>query len=187
MSSSAGDYKPPPSWLDEEELSVSSSHTLKPKGSGAPANTPSNRNLSAPSSAVLQYKKYILLGLRIATVGFSALMLMTALIGLSKVNELGDYNKMFVGIYMVCFAIMLLVFEIIQLQPMVALDHMYQRNFGFLYGIKGKGFFIIFIAFLSFGLGSDSLCILTGIALLSLGGSMVGLFLKYPDLFEEDK
>lgn len=41
------------------------------------------------------------------------------------------------------------------------------------------------IAFLSFGLGSDSLCMLTGISLLALGGSMVGLFLKFPDLFEE--
>lgn len=47
-----------------------------------------------------------------------------------------------------------------------------------------KVLLVFSIAFLSFGLGSDSLCMMTGISLLLLGGSMVGLFLKYPDLFE---
>ena len=186
MSSSAGDYKPPPSWLEEGDLGPNSSHSLNQQsaaksGGGRPGN-----NLSSVSSTVMKYKKIIKGGLTVATIGLSVLMFLTALLGLSSVDGISDINQMFVGVYMICFSTMLLLFEVIQLQPIVALDHMYQRNFGFLYGVKGKGFFIIFIAFLSFGLGSNSLCMLTGISMLALGGGMVGLFLKYPELFEDE-
>ena len=150
MSSSAGDYKPPPSWLaEEEEVSASSSHALNAKnGSASSSGTTSggapNRRVVSPSvSKIMEYKPWIIWGLKMATLGLSALMLFTSLYGLSQVNGFGDMNKMFVGVYMFCFAVMLLLFEVIQLQPMVWLDHMYQRNFGFMYGIKGKGFFII--------------------------------------------
>lgn len=145
MSSSAGDYKPPPTWLaEEDEVGASSSHALNNKASsgGAPAG-PNRRTLSPSAAKVMQYKPWIVWGLKVATLGLSSLMLFTALYGLSQVDGFADLNKMFVGVYMICFAVMLLLFEIIQLQPMVWLDHMYQRNFGFMYGVKGKGFFII--------------------------------------------
>lgn len=148
MSSSAGDYKPPPSWLaEEEEVGASSSHALNSgpaATSSRPPTTQGGSNLSSASAInVMQYKSWILWGLKAATLGLSILMLFTALYGLSQIDGFGDINKMFVGIYMLCFSVMLLLFEVIQLQPMVWLDHMYQRNFGFMYGTKGKGFFII--------------------------------------------
>jgi hypothetical protein len=135
MSSSQGDYKPPPSWLEEGDLGPNSSHNLKPSGGASSSGPAANANRTSSTSAVLKYKKFIVSGLKLATLGLSGLMLMTALFGLSKVDGFGDLNKMFVGIYMVCFSVMLLLFEIIKIQPMVAIDHMYQRNFGFLYGM----------------------------------------------------
>lgn len=41
------------------------------------------------------------------------------------------------------------------------------------------------VAFLSFGVGDSSLCFMTGFLMASLGVLEVGLFLKYPDVFEE--
>jgi hypothetical protein len=181
-------YNPPsaPSWLmDDADTDTdigSSKHPLRDESEKS--SSTSNVQLSAKTRAVLSYKTYILLGLRICTLGLSTLMLCTSIYGISTLHGMGDVGKIFVGVYMFCFSIMLMTFEIIQLRPCEALDHMYRRNFGFLFGIKGKGFFIIFIAFLSFGLGDSTLCIMTGIALMCLGASMVGLFLKYPDLFD---
>lgn len=145
MSSSAGDYKPPPSWLaDEEDVGANSSHSLNSTAASSAAPSAPNRRVASSSAAkVMEYRPWIIWGLKSATLGLSCLMLVTSLFGLSQVSGFGDLNKMFVGIYMFCFSIMLLLFEIIQLQPMVWLDHMYQRNFGFMYGTKGKGFFII--------------------------------------------
>ena len=49
-----------------------------------------------------------------------------------------------------------------------------RKNFGFLYGLKGKGFYLIFVAFLCLGLGDDagvSLALVwaTGVAHLVMG------------------
>lgn len=148
--SSTADYKPPPQWLSEGDVSDSShdagatsSHGLTSAG-GAQR----TRNSSASTKKILQYKTHIMWALKICTVVFSSLMLFTALYGLSGMRGVGEINRVFVGVYMLCFSIMLITFEVIQLQPVEALDHMYQRNFGFLYGVKGKGLFIILYVYL---------------------------------------
>jgi len=59
------------------------------------------------------------------------------------------------------------------------------RNFGFIYGAMGKSFFIIFIAFLSFGLGDpQALTLATGSCWACFGGLELALYLKYPEWFE---
>lgn len=61
-----------------------------------------------------------------------------------------------------------------------------RKNFGFLFGVKGKSFFIIFIAFLNFGLNSagepaKTLGLATGICLLVDGVLHFVVMLKYPE------
>lgn len=64
---------------------------------------------------------------------------------------------------------------------------LHDRNFGFIYGALGKSFFIIFIAFLSFGLGDpESLTLATGVIWASFGAGQVALYLKYPEWFDTD-
>ncbi len=102
-----------------------------------------NQNLGAQTRKVLQYKTAILSSLKILTLGLSVLMFFTALYGISQMNGFDDLGQVFTGVYMLCFSIMLAAYELIQFWPWEALDNMYRRNFGFLYGVKGKGFFVI--------------------------------------------
>lgn len=63
---------------------------------------------------------------------------------------------------------------------------MFKGNFGFLYGTKGKALYIIFVAFLSFGLTEPAtLCLATGSLFALLGGAQITMFLKYPEYFDE--
>lgn len=63
----------------------------------------------------------------------------------------------FLAVYMVIFAIILFSYELIWWQPFAGLNRVFRKNFGFMYGLKGKGFFLLFIAFLCLGLKDQSL------------------------------
>lgn len=76
-------------------------------------------------------------------------MAATALLGLSMVNGIDDIGKIFVGIYMLFFSILLFLFETVELQPWESIDYIFQRNFGFLYSAKGKSLYIILYVTLS--------------------------------------
>lgn len=81
--------------------------------------------------------------LRIVTMGLCALMCATAVLGLLSMDGVDAVGKAFVGVYMLFFSVLLFLFELIQIRPCEALDHMFKRNFGFLYSTKGKAFYII--------------------------------------------
>ena len=94
-------------------------------------------------------------------------------------------GKIFVAVYMFFFASLLFVFEGIQIRSIEALDHVFKRNFGFLYNVMGKSLYIIFIAFLSFGLGEPlTLSFITGLLLASFGVGELALYLKFPEYFD---
>jgi hypothetical protein len=94
-------------------------------------------------------------------------------------------GKIFVAVYMLFFSTLLLIFEVAELRHVEWVEHMFRRNCGFLFGALGKAFFIIFIAFLSFGLGDPlPLTYSTGSAWTVFGCLKLGLYLKYPEWFE---
>ena len=110
-------------------------------------------------------------------------MMITALIGFSDLG-IGNMGRFFVALYMLFFSILLIVFEVVQIKHHESIDFMYKRNFGFLYDPKAKAFFIIFIAFLSFGLDQpEGLSIATGVLFCALGAIELALYLKYPEYF----
>jgi hypothetical protein len=78
--------------------------------------------------------------LKAITMLLCILMSATAVIGLMDLSSAG---RIFVGVYMLFFSVLLFMFELVQIQPWEWVDHMFQRNFGFLYSAKGKAFFII--------------------------------------------
>ena len=121
-----------PDWLKED-----SEHDLNAPLSSSQQNNP-----------LLGKKQTIFWILKICTIALSGLMAVTALLGLWNVRGIEDIGKVFVGVYMLVFSSILCSFEIIQILPWEQLDFLYRRNFGFLYGAKGKSFFIILYVYL---------------------------------------
>lgn len=72
--------------------------------------------------------------------------------GCASATSVNDTANVFVGLYMILFAAILFTYEVIQIRPCDALDTMYKKNFGFLYGTITKSLYMLFIAILSFGL-----------------------------------
>ena len=70
-----------------------------------------------------------------------------------------DLTAAFLGVYMVIFAVILAAYEFIWWQPVASLNKTFRKNFGFMYGLKGKGAYLIFIAFLSLGLKDTNVCL----------------------------
>lgn len=101
------------------------------------------------------------------------------------ITGVDESGKIFVAVYMFFFASLLFVFEGVQVRSVEALDHVFKRNFGFLYNVMGKALYIIFIAFLSFGLGEPAtLSFVTGLLLALFGVAELSLYLKFPEIFD---
>lgn len=134
---SSGGYAPPPTWAvdnDGSSMHANSSHGLQGQQASAPL---------VSHQKVMKHKKTILMALKALTIGLSVLMAFTALIAMSQLDGVTQIGKIFVGVYMLCFSFVLCSFEVIEILPFEALANVYRRNFGFLYGAKGKGLFII--------------------------------------------
>ena len=101
-----------------------------------------------PTSIFSKKTVFIQYALRIATMMICILMAATALIGLSCVHGVESTGRIFVAVYMFLFAGLLFIFEGVQMRNIEYLDHIYRRNFGFMYNSLAKSFFIIFIGFL---------------------------------------
>jgi len=90
--------------------------------------------------------------------GIAAMMGALGILSLmSYVPDAATLTSAFLGAYMVIFACILFSYEIIWWQPFAGLNKIFRRNFGFMYGLKGKGMFLLFIAFLCLGLKDSSL------------------------------
>jgi hypothetical protein len=104
-------------------------------------------------------------------------------------NGLGDFSEPFLASYMVMFAILLFVYECMWWKAVPALNKTLRKNFGFLYGIRGKGLYLIFVAFLCLGLGRDasvqSLNWATGLAFLAGGVFHIFLVCVNPMITQE--
>jgi len=99
-------------------------------------------------------------------------------------------TDVFVGVYMVIFAGLLFSYEFMWWTPIDALNRSLRKNFGFMYGIRGKAFFIIFVAFLSLALITKRESNLirymtwaTGISWLAVGIGHVLIFFYKPEMF----
>jgi hypothetical protein len=66
-----------------------------------------------------------------------------------------DWTAIFLSVYMAIFATLLFSYELSFWMSIPKLNIMFRKNFGFLYGLRGKGLFLIFIAFLTLGMLDD--------------------------------
>jgi COPI associated protein len=97
-----------------------------------------------------------------------------------------DPSLAFLAVYMMLFAILLFAYEFMWWTPIAWLNKMLRKNFGFMYGLGGKGAYLIFVAFLCLGLGNDGLVKIltwaTGISYLVFGTVHVLIPLMNPTL-----
>jgi hypothetical protein len=95
-----------------------------------------------------------------------------------------DISAAFVAAYMILFASLLALYEFMWWSTIDAINKSMRKNFGFLYGIKGKAAYLIFVAFLTIGLeGSIKwLRYTVGIAFLADGALHFFLLCSKPDL-----
>ncbi|KAG7368207.1 COPI associated protein [Nitzschia inconspicua] len=96
--------------------------------------------------------------LSLMNMGLAALMSALGVLTLIEVHRTGfrDLSEPFLASYMILFALLLFLYEIMWWSPFPAMNKSMRKNFGFMYGLRGKGLYIIFVAFLCFGLGKDA-------------------------------
>jgi hypothetical protein len=98
----------------------------------------------------------------------------------------GEVAMVFVSVYMILFSVLLFLYELMWWKSIPVVNKNLRTNFGFLYGIKGKATYLIFVAFLVIGLQSDAsiqyLRIITGVSYLGTGVLMLFLHFSKPEL-----
>ena len=113
-------------------------------------------------------------------------MASTGAIGIKNAGSVEDTGTVFVGLYLILFASILFIYELAQVCPCSALDNLWKRNFGFLYGPNGKGLYMCFISILSFGLSNPyDLALATGFCVGFFGILIMVLAWKYPENFDK--
>lgn len=102
--------------------------------------------------------KCAIVGLSFLNMGLGGLMGALGILTLLdfKPSEVDDFTTAFLSVYMVIFGVLLFLYELIWWQPIASLNRTFRKNFGFMYGLKGKGFYLVFIAFLTLGLRDNS-------------------------------
>ena len=98
----------------------------------------------------------------------------------NKPSDLNDLTICFLGIYMIIFAAILFLYELCWWQPFPAINRTFRKNFGFMYGLRSKGFYLVFIAFLTIGLYDDEKLSIKGLDWAAgIGWLATGFFLIF--------
>ena len=79
----------------------------------------------------------------IVNMGMMIFMAAVGALGIGSANSINDTGVIFVGLYLIIFAGLVVFYELAQILNWERLDMFMKKNFGFLYGVYGKGFFIL--------------------------------------------
>lgn len=120
--------------------------------------------------------------------GLAAMMCCLGVYGLIQNSGI---SEIFVSIYMILFSVLLFCYELMWWMSVDAINKNLRMNFGFMYGIKGKALYLIFIAFLSGGLKEEVSFVwlpwLTFGGFLGTGVLLLFLHFARPQLLESYK
>ena len=143
-----------------------------------------------------KYKTVAQMTLAFINIGVCVFMAATGVLGISgavkKEEEESDPNgelavtDVFVGTYMVLFALILFCYEVAYVTKIETLNMIMKRNFGFLYGVIGKCSYIIFMAILVFGLSQPRTLVLAcGIIVACWAPVQLLYYMRFPDHFDK--
>lgn len=112
-------------------------------------------------------------------------------LGVFGILENTNLSEIFVSIYMILFSVLLFMYELMWWKSIDVVNKNLRMNFGFLYGIKGKAGYLIFVAFLVIGLKDDVsvqfLRYMTGGCFLGTGILMLFIHFSKPELLSRYK
>mmetsp|Transcript_12643 Transcript_12643/g.26248 ORF Transcript_12643/g.26248 Transcript_12643/m.26248 type:complete len:194 (-) Transcript_12643:184-765(-) len=117
-------------------------------------------------------------------------MMALGVLGLLNFTKSVGLSEMFIAVYMILFAALLFAYEMMWWITIDAVNKSLRKNFGFLYGVKGKALYMIFIAFLAIGLKHKVIKWLqwtVGIAYLFSGVLHLFLWFAKPELVSSYK
>merc|ERR1719181_1464171 len=103
-----------------------------------------------------------------------------------RVNE-NQLSGAVVSLYLLLFSATWFAFEASQVRPCPPVVFHLKRNFGFLFHPLGKALFIIFCAFLNFGVQASTLGLATGVCVAADGVVLILLYFKYPEMYPADE
>jgi hypothetical protein len=185
-----------PSWLNDD---------VPPSGGGGGGGSSSAQGLDNGLSSANakdqeedgpKYKTVAQMTLAFINIGVCVFMAATGVLGISgavkKEEEESDQNgelavtDVFVGTYMVLFALILFCYEVAYVTKIETLNMIMKRNFGFLYGVIGKCSYIIFMAILVFGLSQPRTLVLAcGIIVACWAPVQLLYYMRFPDHFDK--
>ena len=167
-----------------DESGIRPSSTTSPSSSRAPKTIIDNQGYGEdiPYYTTVKYTFSFL------NIVVSACMAGVGVLGMQDAQSADDTGIIFIGLYMLIFAILLFTYEISCLCPCEFLVKFLKSNYGFLYGPFGKGAYMIIICIICFGLDADSkrvkdLAIGTGAAVCFVGCVELILSYLYPKYF----
>mmetsp|Transcript_82592 Transcript_82592/g.239093 ORF Transcript_82592/g.239093 Transcript_82592/m.239093 type:complete len:206 (+) Transcript_82592:118-735(+) len=155
------------------------------------ANTGGNMTAPPPAATATTSGKggCALVLLSILGMGLAGMMCALGILTLIEVNNRGkinDFSEPFLAAYMVLFSVLLFTYEVMWWTPVPTLNRAVRKNFGFMYGLRGKGLYLIFVACLCIGLGDEAslkaLNWATGISFLAVGLLHWFVICWHPDL-----
>jgi hypothetical protein len=68
-----------------------------------------------------------------------------------------DFAEWFIASYMILFGVLLFLYEAVWWCTVAPLNRLIRKNFGFMYNIRGKALYLIFVACLCIGINNDLL------------------------------
>ena len=112
---------------------------------GSPASPTRDVESSGAASSVPEPPNFRLVTTTMLVMNLGMMIFMAAVgaLGIGSANSINSTGLIFVGLYLILFAGLVFVYELSQVLKWETLDLFMKKNFGFLYGIKGKGLFMI--------------------------------------------
>mmetsp|Transcript_22433 Transcript_22433/g.50638 ORF Transcript_22433/g.50638 Transcript_22433/m.50638 type:complete len:198 (+) Transcript_22433:81-674(+) len=164
------DAPPPPA---QQQASSSASMGYKPQSYGSTSEGGSKNNY------------YLRMAIKTILIGLSVMMAANGVLAFLKLGDSSNVlSDLFVATYICLFAGLLFAREVSEIRPIPQFDDLIRRNFGFLFKPLGKGAFIVFVAFLNFGLTvNGGLGFATGICLAVAGFGYIALYFRKPEIF----
>lgn len=142
-------------------------------------------NSSSGSSHEPPFKSAVTWMFFVLNIGFMVFLAATGAIGIGSSNDINDSGLFFVGMYLMLFSSIVVLYELSQVLQIESFDLFMKKNFGFLYGTIGKGFFILFCGVLTFGLKEPkSLAIACGVLVSAWGPLQIAIYMKFPEYFD---
>ena len=114
-------------------------------------------------------------------------MAATGAIGIQRLEgdaSTDDSNTLFLGLYMVLFASILFFYEVLAIFPLEILESFMKNNFGFMFSVVGRGFYMIFISVVCFSITNpEHMAIGVGVGVGIMGGIQMLVYMKEPSYF----